>query len=340
MGRRGLTVLLGAVLVVLMAAGIAAAPVPYVVLGPGPTVDVLGSADGRDVIEVGNADTSDSAGQLRLTTVSVAPDIWLIDAIRGWFDDEDAVVPRQLIYPPDRTEEEVDEQNQRDLQVSQSAAEIAALRKLGYPVQVTVTEVLAGAPAEGKLAPGDVITSVDGAEVTSTSKLQELVRAKPAGTTLTIGYRRDGRDATTSVTTEATNGAPRLGIAVENRQPNPYSFKIDPGNIGGPSAGLMFALGILDKLDPDDLTGGLVIAGTGTIDDEGRVGPIGGVPQKLVGARRANASVFLTPADNCAEALANAQPDLKLVKVTSLDDALAALQALREGREPTLCSRQ
>jgi len=340
MGRRGLTVLLGAVLVVLMAAGIAAAPVPYVVLGPGPTVDVLGSADGRDVIEVDNADTSDSAGQLRLTTVSVAPDIWLIDAIRGWFDDEDAVVPRELIYPPDRTEEEVDEQNQRDLQMSQSAAEVAALRKLGYPVQVTVTEVLSGAPAEGKLEPGDVITSVDGTEVTSTSKLQELIRAKPAGTALTIGYRRDGRDATTSVTTQAANGAPRLGVAVENRQPNPYSFKIDPGNIGGPSAGLMFALGILDKLDPDDLTGGMIIAGTGTIDDEGRVGPIGGVAQKLVGARRANATVFLTPADNCAEAVANAQPGLKLVKVTTLDDALAALRALREGREPTLCSRQ
>jgi len=340
MGRRGLTVLLGAVLVVLMAVGIAAAPVPYVLLGPGPTVDVLGSADGSDVIEVGNADTSDSAGQLRLTTVSVAPDLWLIDAVRGWFDDEDAVVPRELIYPPNRTQKEVEEQNQRDLQTSQSTAETAALRKLGYPVQVTVTDVLAGAPAEGKLAAGDVIISVDETEVTSTSKLQELVRAKPAGTALTIGYRRDGREATTSVATEAANGTPRLGIAVENRQPNPYSFKIDPGNIGGPSAGLMFALGIIDKLDPADLTGGLIIAGTGTIDEEGRVGPIGGVPQKLVGARRANATVFLTPADNCAEAVANAVPDLIRVKVATLDDALDALRALREGREPTLCGPQ
>jgi PDZ domain-containing protein len=195
-------------------------------------------------------------------------------------------------------------------------------------------------PAHGKLAKDDEITSVDGQPVTSTQKLQELIRAKPAGTTLTIGYTRSGQAATVPITTaKASDGSPRIGIQAENKQPHPsFTVKIDLDKIGGPSAGLMFSLGIIDKLDPTDLTGGKIVAGTGTIDDEGRVGPIGGIPQKLIAARDAKATIFLTPGDNCAEAVANAQPGLKLVKVTSLDDALAALAALREGNEPTLCS--
>lgn len=338
MQRRGVTVLVGAVLVVLMIWGITVAPVPYVTLGPGPTVDTLGTANGDPVIEVSGIATSNSAGQLRLVTVGVVEPT-LLDAIRAWFDGEEAVVPREMIYPPQRSKQEVDEQNAREFQASQTSAETAALRKLGYPVHVIVTEVVKGRPAEGKLAAGDEITSVDGAAVTSRTKLQELIQAKPAGTALTVGYRRGEQAATTTIKSAAAeNGTPVLGIVVENRQPHGFTIEIDLEKIGGPSAGLMFALGIIDKLDPADLTGGLVIAGTGSIDEEGRVGPIGGVPQKLVGAKAAKAAVFLTPEDNCAEALANAQPGLKLVKVATLDDALAALTALREGREPALCA--
>jgi PDZ domain-containing protein len=338
MRRRGVTVLLGALITALLSVGVLAAPIPYVVLGPGPTVDTLGKEDGKEVIQVNGTQTSTSAGQLRLTTVGVQPDVKLLSAIAGWFSDEEAVVPRELIYPPDQTEQQVEERNAEDFKASQSSAETAALRELGYPVQVTIKNVTAGGPSEGVLKPGDVVTKVDGQAVTSAPKLTELVRAKPAGTELTIEYTRDGKGATTKITTRAAEGEPpRIGVEIESKQPHPFELKIDLAEIGGPSAGLMFALGIIDKIEPDDLTAGKIIAGTGTIDDEGNVGPIGGIPQKLVGAKEAGAVYFLTPADNCTEAKANARPGLPLIKVGTLDEALAALETLRGGGQPPLC---
>ncbi|PZM96577.1 MAG: hypothetical protein DIU79_04725 [Actinobacteria bacterium] len=339
MRRRGVTVLLGALITTLLAYGVFAAPVPYVVLGPGPTVDTLGEQDGTEVIQVTGAPTSDSAGQLRLTTVGVRPDVRLRDVIVGWFNSEEAVVPRELIYPPGHTREQVEQRNAEDFAASQSSAETAALRELGYPVQVTVRSVTPGGPAEGILRPDDIITTVDGEPVTGTAKLTQLIRAKPAGTELTIGYTRGDQSGTAKITTRAQDGEPpRIGVEVQARQPRPFDLKIQVGDIGGPSAGLMFALGIIDKLRPEDLTGGKVIAGTGTIDDMGNVGPIGGIPQKLIGAKEAGATVFLVPKENCPEAVRNAIDGIQLVKVSTLREALDALKALREGGEPPLCT--
>ncbi|MEV4480605.1 PDZ domain-containing protein [Micromonospora coxensis] len=337
MRRRGVTVLLGALLTTLLSIGVLGAPIPYVVLGPGPTVDTLGTSDGKEVIQVTGRATSTSAGQLRMTTVGVQPTVKLRAAIAGWLSDDEAVVPRELVYPPGESQEEVEKRNAEDFQNSQSSAETAALVELGYPVQVVVKEVAADGPAQGVLKAGDVVTTVDGTRVTSATKLVELVRGKPAGTALTIGYTRDGVAGTATVTSREQDGRPRIGLVPDQRQPHPFNLKIDLNNIGGPSAGLMFALGIVDKLEPADLTGGKVVAGTGTIDDEGRVGPIGGIAQKLVGAKKAKADVFLVPADNCAEAVRNPQPDLPLIRVGSLDEALTALETLRTGGQPTLC---
>ena len=338
MRRRGVTVLLGALITALLSVGVLAAPIPYVVLGPGPTVDTLGKDDGKEVIQITGAQTSTSAGQLRLTTVGVQPDVKLLAAIAGWFSDEEAVVPRELIYPPDQSEQQVEERNAEDFRASQTSAETAALRELGYPVQVTVKNVTADSPSEGVLKAGDVVTKVDGETVTSAPRLTELIRAKPAGTALTIEYTRGKATATAKITTRAAEGEPpRIGVEIESKQPHPFELKIDLGEIGGPSAGLMFALGIIDKVQPEDLTGGKIIAGTGTIDDEGNVGPIGGIAQKLVGAKEAGAVYFLTPIDNCVEAKANARPGLPLIKVSTLDEALAALKTLRDGGQPTLC---
>jgi PDZ domain-containing protein len=307
-------------------------------LGPGPTVDTLGQHDGKEVIQVSGQATSTSAGQLRLVTVGVQPDVKLLSAIAGWFSDDEAVVPRELIYPPDQTEQEVDERNKEDFVASQSSAETAALRELGYPVRVTVKTVTTDGPSVGVLQPGDVLTSVDGQGVPTAARLTELIRAKPAGTPLEIGYTRAGASGKATVTSRASDGGPpRIGVEIEQQQPHPFELKIDLGDIGGPSAGLMFALGIIDKVKPEDLTNGKIIAGTGTIDDEGRVGPIGGIAQKLVGAKEAGATVFLVPADNCAEAVRNAQPDLPLLRVGSLDEALNALETLRAGGQPTRC---
>ena len=340
MKRRGVTVLVGCVLLALLVLQLGRVRVSYVELGPGPTVDTLGKSDNKPIISVTGAPTSTSAGQLRLVTVSVQPDLTLFDAVRGWWDSNAAVVPRELIYPPDKTEKQVDAENAQDFAASQTSAETAALRELGYPVDVTITQLTAGYPAASVLAVGDVIVSVDGTKVTSARSLSTLVRAKSAGVPHEIVYRRGTATATATVNTaKGDDGAARLGVVVEQRQPHPFTLKIDLDKIGGPSAGLMFTLGIIDTLQPEDLTGGATIVGTGTIDDDGNVGPIGGIQQKLVAAKDAKAKVFLTPADNCAEALASAQPGLPLVKVATLDDALNALRALREHRTPPLCTR-
>lgn len=340
MKRRGVTVLLGAIVVAVLLGGIVGAPVPYVVLSAGPTLNTLGSSEGKEVIQVDGAESSDSAGQLRLTTVSVRPETDLLSAVWAWFDNQEAVVPRELIYPPDQTEQQVEQRNAEDFRASQTSAETAALRELGYPVRVTVTTVVAGGPSDGSLEVGDVLTAVDGEAVSSAQTLTGLIRAKPAGSDLTVAYTRGGRAGRATITTRADRDGepPRIGVEIEQRQPHPFQLKINvEEKIGGPSAGLMFALGIVDKVRAEDLTGGKIIAGTGTIDEQGRVGAIGGVPQKLVGARAAGAVVFLTPADNCAEAAANAVPGLTLAKVATLDDALTALAAVREGRQPAGC---
>jgi PDZ domain-containing protein len=339
MRRRGVTVILGALITALLAIGVMAVPMPYVVLKPGPTVNTLGSDNGKEVIQVTKAETSTSKGELRLTTVGVQNDVELVWAIRGWFSHEQAVVPRDVIYPPNQTEKEVEEQNQQEFQSSQTSAETVALRELGYPVRTVVSKVTADGPSAGKLQPDDVVTSVDGTAVTSMEKLQQLVQAKPAGTALTVGYTRNGKADTARITTRADEqGTPRVGVVIEQIQPHPFDVNIDLAEIGGPSAGLMFALGIIDKLKPQDLTGGKIIAGTGTIDYEGNVGPIGGIPQKLVGAKDAGAQLFLVPSGNCAEALRNAVAGLPMAEVATVDDALTALQTFTTGGTPRPCS--
>jgi PDZ domain-containing protein len=340
MQRRGITVLLGAIVVVLLAGGVMIAPVPYVVLDPGPTVDTLGERDGRPVIEITGTETSESAGELRLTTVGVNPDINLLMAISAWLSNEQAVVPRELIYPPGQTPDEVEQRNQEQFARSQSTAEVAALNHLGYPVRVVVAGVVDGAPAAGALAEGDLIISVDGEPVSTAVELQEKVTARPAGTSLTIGYLRDGEPGTVEITSaadERDGETPRIGVLVSHELDVPFELTIDLDRIGGPSAGLMFALGIVDKLEPEDLTGGQVIAGTGAINEEGTVGPIGGVAQKLVAAREVGATAFLVPSQNCAEAVRNAQPGLTLIRVETLAGALDELAALREGLPTTPC---
>jgi Lon-like protease len=142
------------------------------------------------------------------------------------------------------------------------------------------------------------------------------------------------------ITTKAgkSGGPPRIGVEIDKKQPHPFTVSIDLDQIGGPSAGLMFTLGIIDKLQPADLTGGKVIAGTGTMDDDGNVGPIGGIPQKLVGAKKAGAQIFLVPKDNCAEALKNAVAGLPMAEVATVDDALTAIKTFTSGGTPKPCS--
>lgn len=339
MKRRGATLLAGILVLVGLIWGSWNTAVPYVALGPGPTYDTLGSSGNKQVIQISGTTTYPSKGELRMVTVGVAPRLTLAEAIRGWFDRDEAVWPRELVYPPDKTVQEVDQANQQDFVQSQSSAETVALRQLGFPVQVRVTEVKANFPAVGKLRIGDILTTVDGTPVTSAQKLLELIRAKPAGAERTFGYTRNNQPATVTIAPKSgEGGTPQIGVLTEQLQPHPFKIQIELAGIGGPSAGLMFALGVTDKLTQEDLTGGLHIAGTGEIDDEGNVGVIGGIPQKLIAAKKVGATEFLVPAGNCAEAVANAVPGLQLVKVETFNGALKELETLRNHGQPTLCT--
>jgi PDZ domain-containing protein len=337
MRRRGLTVGVGFLLMVVLTWLVGQAPVPYVQMEPGPTYDTLGKDDaGKDVIVITGTTSSSSAGQLRFVTIGARSSLTLLQALIGWWRDDDAVVPRELIYG-NETDQQAEQRNIEDFQNSQSAAETAAQIELGYPLAVSVKEVSPGTPADGKLKPGDVITAVDGTAIDSPERLVGIIRAKPAGSTLKFEITRDGASQTIQLTSADDGGTPRVGFQPDSKPTAPFTIDVPIENIGGPSAGLMLTLGMIDKVKPEDLTGGKIIAGTGTIDAMGNVGPIGGIPQKLVAAKDADAEYFITPKSNCAEAVANAKPDLPLVVVSTLKDALNALADIRAGRTPPLC---
>ena len=343
MSRRALTLLLAGLLAVGMALSAGVATVPYVALGPGPTYDTLGEVGGTPVIAVEGRRTYPTEGELDLTTVGVQTPLTLVQALQGWFDDELAIVPRDVVYPPDRTDEQVTEQNTRAMTTSQDAATTAALRQLGIPIdtQVVVAKVNEDAPAAGRLQPGDVVTAVDGEAVDDSDALRAAVGGREPGAPVTLSFLRAGRTTTTTLTTATAQSEdgprPVIGVEPQDRADYPFDVTITLKEVGGPSAGLMFALGIVDKLDAQPLTGGTHVAGTGEISPDGVVRPIGGIPQKLLGARRKGATVFLTPAANCAEALGALPAGLQLVRVDTLRDALEGLRLLRDGGAPRGC---
>jgi PDZ domain-containing protein len=342
--RRTLTLFLASTLALGLALAASVAQVPYVAYYPGPTFNTTGEVGGEPLITIAGRESFPTDGQLDLTTVDVRQRLTLLRALRGWFEDEVAVVPRELVFPPDKTPEQVREDNVRSMAMSKDSAIVAALTELGIPVetQVVVTSVQPDAPARGELEAGDVLTAVDGEPIDDGDELRELVTAREPGDDVEIDYLRDGRpgEAVVATTVSEGEGEPRpvIGVLTEERADPPFEVQIALDDVGGPSAGLLFALGIIDKLGEESLTGGDYIAGTGTITPEGEVGPIGGIPQKLVAARDKGAVAFLVPAGNCAEAAANAPDGLTLIRVGTLADALGGLQALRQGQSPAGCA--
>lgn len=343
MSRRVVTLVTGAVLLLALVVGGSQLPVPYAELGPGPTLDTLGvDQSGREIIQVTGRAEDETSGHLNLTTVSVRDRLDLLGALRGWLDPERSVVPREEIFPPGQTQQQTDEKNTRDFVTSQNSAELAALAYLEQ-TEVVISAVEADSPSNGRLAEKDVLTAVQGRPVGSIADLGDVLRETTPGATVTVAYERAGRAATTRVTTaRGTDESGRtravLGVGVTLQSTAPYKVKIAlDDRIGGPSAGLMFALGILDKIGPEDLTGGRFVAGTGTIDVSGAVGPIGGIPLKLIAARDKGATVFLVPAANCAEATRKPPAGLQLVRVETLAGAVDALEALQAGRPAPAC---
>ncbi|MBJ6634671.1 PDZ domain-containing protein [Streptomyces coelicolor] len=353
MPRRTATMLASTLmLIALLCAGVFI-PVPYAEMSPGPTVNTLGEHDGEPVLQIAGRKTYPTDGHLNMTTVRVTSADYrmnLVEAVYGWLAHDTKVVPHDTLYPDGKTEEESTQENAEEFSQSQESAKVAALKELDVPVKswVIVSTVVKDAPAEGKLHAGDVIKAVDGEPVKEPSDVADLVTEHRPGEDVVFtivpakeqaAAEKEKRTAVktekVTVTTRASDDAGEkravVGISAGTDHTFPFTVDIKLADVGGPSAGLMFALGIYDKLTPGSITGGSFVAGTGTIDDEGKVGPIGGIEMKTVGARDKGAEYFLTPADNCAAAAKDTPDGLTLVKVGTIDDALDALKDIRAG---------
>ncbi|MEV5505972.1 YlbL family protein [Streptomyces orinoci] len=351
MPRRTATMLASLLtLIALLCAGVLI-PVPYSEMSPGPTVNTLGDHGGEPVLQISGHETYQNSGHLNMTTVRVTGSQYrmnLIEALYGWLDNDYLVVPHSTLYPDDKSPDELNQETAEEFSQSQESAKVAALRHLHFPVgsRVVVSTVVKASPAEGRLHAGDVIKAVDGTEVKQPGDVAKLVTKHRPGQQVSFRVipakeaaaaekekRQPTTESTVTLTTAAAPGDKRaiVGIQAGTAHTFPFSINIKLADVGGPSAGLMFALGIVDKLTKGGLTGGKFVAGTGTIDDDGKVGPIGGVEMKTLGARAKGARYFLTPKDNCAAAAKDTPSGLTLVKVDSLDDALAALGKIRTG---------
>jgi len=313
-------------------------PVPYVTMSPGPTVNVLGESGDRPIIEVTGRRTYPTEGDLRLTTVSVTnPDrkIGLGEALGAWFDGARAVYPRDAIYPPGQTPEDVEQQSSVEMVSSQDTAIAAALTELGYelPLQVEVLDVTKGAPADGKLRTRDRVLEVNGTKIRDADQVAKAIQRTGPGKPAEFVVRRGDETRTYLVEAEASKDDPDravVGISIGTGYDFPFDVSVRLSDrIGGPSAGLIFSLGVYDTLTPGSLTGGTDVAGTGTIDQDGRVGPIGGIQQKIVAAADAGAKIFLVPPDNCDSALhADVTKDeIKLVRAPTMHSAVESLEA-------------
>lgn len=328
-------------LVVVLGVVGAVVPVPFIALGPGPTYDTLGAPKGVEVVSVDGAKTYQPSGQLRMVTVSLTGDMTLFGALGMWLSGEQALAPREVYFPPGKTEKQVEKKNVAAMRHSQSSAQVAALRYLHYPIDVRADKIVHGAPADGTIKPGDQLLKVNGTKVATASDPGDALRHTKPGQTVPVTVKTPGQDPRSLHITLGTRHDGKkqgfLGLTAVPHADVPFDVDIKLKDVGGPSAGMMFALAVIDKLTPEDLAGDTVVAGTGEISPQGKVGPIGGIPFKLVAARDAGASVFLVPSKNCAEAAAKVPEGLRLVRVKTLSDAVHELQDLKAGKSVPSC---
>lgn len=311
-------------------------PVPYVILSPGPTYNTIGIERGSQVIVIEGRKPNQTSGHLNMTTVSISGDsVTAAEALAAWLKHDEVVVPRAAVYPPGESEQQTEQQNAADFQQSQDSATAAALCELGYPKGFGIIDVTSDGPSHGILEPGDRFISVAGEPVTSDEQLRAVLSAQSPGDKVAVVVNRRGTTARLEVTLGKSPDGTKafLGVLADDTCLAPFSVTIHLSDVGGPSAGLMFALGIIDKIGSDDLTGGRFIAGTGTIDASGKVGVIGGIQLKMIAARQHGATVFLAPAGNCADVRGATPSGLQVVKVDTLSNAVQDLLRI-EHHEP------
>ena len=339
MRRQATTLFVSGLLAVLLALVGMHLPAPYVQDAPGPVSDTLGTSQGKPLITIAHP-TATAKGRIFLVTVSESggprQNISAFQVLLGWWRRSDAVIPRRLLYPdPGTTQQQVATQDNNDMIESQEAAKVAALRYLKYPLTPGVDIASVVLPAlKGKLIADDIVVGVDDTTVTDSAELLKVESLHKAGDTIVLHVVRGTTHLDVPVTLQPpAHGAttPTIGISVVDSFTKPFAIDINLADVGGPSAGTAFALGIIDKLTDGNLTGGRTIAVTGTIDADGNVGAIGGVIQKMAGARNSGATVFLVPKANCAEALTAVPHGLRLVPITTLTSAVDVLKQINSG---------
>lgn len=315
-------------------------PVPYVQLSPGPVYNALGANDGEPVVTITGAKTYPTDGSLNITTVyeAGAPGsrLTLSQAVRGWIDPAVDVVPRDLLFPPDAFDgdnagDDFRQQGVVQMTESEESAKAAALTYVGKPVTyfVLIDQVQPGSPADGVLLPADQLVAINGTPVPTYARVKQVMSDVVPGDDVDVKVRRDDQLVVETVTTEPSSDDPDrafLGVNLSVGFTSPVEVDLTLANVGGPSAGLMFSLAIVDSLTPEQLVAGREIAGTGTITTNGRVGPIGGIVQKMYGASDAGATVFVAPRSNCDELSGNEPEGLDVIAVRTLDEAVQALQ--------------
>jgi PDZ domain-containing protein len=323
--------------------------VPYVILSPGPTYDTLGAdpVTHQTIIVIKGKRPRHTTGNLNLTTVSISrsnSSITALQALSAWLRGDEVVVPRAAVYPPGQSDQQVQQRNTQDFIGSQENATAAALCELHYPRGFGVLDVEADGPSHGILHPGDFIKQVDGKPSASPAALTAVLAEERPGQTVAVSVVRSGKPETVRVKLgqpPAGRKGAILGIHVTPDSTHCLApFTVDLGladEIGGPSAGLMFALGIMDKVGTRDLTGGRFIAGTGEIDAKGNVSPIGGIQLKMIAARNAGATIFLAPADNCSDVNGAVPDGLQIIKVSTLHGAVQDLLRVQHGQSVPSC---
>lgn len=325
--------------------GLALWPTSYVIQQPGPVFNTLGTVEIDDkevpMITVDGAKTYETSGALDMLTVQAVGNPeqrpnWF-EITLAWLNPSKTVVPLEAVFPVGETTEQRDAENAALMVDSQQDAVAAALTTLGYdfPAQLTVGQVADGAPADGELKVEDEIISVNDVPVTDLASLRGAIAANGTETPAAFGIVRDGVPMSISLIPAPATAADGtktgvIGIATKMVYDFPIDVTIQLDNVGGPSAGMMFALGIVDKLTEGELNGGADVAGTGTIDAAGAVGAIGGIRQKLFGAVDAGAEYFLAPETNCNEVVGHVPDGLRVFSVATLDDAVAVLDAIAD----------
>lgn len=344
--RAGLT-LLTVVVMVAVVAVLNLVHVPKVIYRPGPAYDTLGEIDGKPIIDVEGLPTYPTSGTLDFTTITLSGGPRFPVSAWEWMtaslDPASSIADEEDVFPEDVTASEVREQNLELMTGSQRQAAVVALRAIGeeVPEEVKVAQVLKDAPADGVLKVNDRIVAVGDTRIQTPDDLRAVLQDVQPGRSVEFTVERDGEQRRVKVPTEEATSTDEDGVEVSRTIIGiypasdfdlPHRVTINAGNVGGPSAGLMFSLAVYDTITEGELTGGRSFAGTGTINSEGEIGPIGGIEQKMIAAERADADYFLAPSGNCPEVVGHVPDGLKVAKVASFEEARSVVEAV--GKDP------